>query len=347
MSRRRVLTRTALLVLVLAAVFFGVLPQIADLSDVWGEVTAMSVTQIVWLSTIAIGSLLAYGLVLMAAMPGLSFGRATLVSQSSTAVANTVPAGGAVAVGVSFRYYESWGFSRAAITRNVVVTGVWNVFCKLGLPVVALALVAMTGGVSSGLVAAAVVGVIVLALVVGIGFVVCASEQGAARVGTIGGRIIARVSRIVRHPVSGNGADVAVRFRRDTIGLLRDRSGWLTAATLLSQLSVFLVLLWSLRAVGVTAGEVGWIEILAVFAVTRLISAVPLTPGGIGLVELGLAGALIALGGLEAEVVAGVLVFRVLTFFLPIPLGLATYLVWKSGRTTRAGASPFPAPAPA
>lgn len=338
-SRRRLAVRSALLVLVLAGVFFGVMPQLADVSDVWREITSMSAPQLVWLGAIAIGSLLAYGLVLMAAMPGLSFAQATVVSQSSTAVANTVPAGGAVAVGVSFRYYESWGFSRAAITRNVVVTGVWNVFCKLGLPVVALALVAMTGSVSNGLVAAAVVGVIVLALALGIGYVVCSSERGAAQVGTIGGRVVSWVARVMRHPVSSDGADVAVRFRRDTIGLLRDRSGRLTAATLLSQLSVFLVLLGSLRAVGVTAGEVGWIEILAVFAVTRLVSAVPLTPGGVGLVELGLAGALIALGGPDPEVVAGVLVFRVFTFFLPIPLGLAAYVVWKRERTWRVAAA--------
>lgn len=338
-SRRRLVVRTALLLLVVAGVFFGVLPQLADISDVWGEVTAMSAPQVAGLGAIAIGSLLAYGWVLMAAMPGLSFAQATVVSQASTAVANTVPAGGAVAVGVSFRFYESWGFTRAAITRNVVVTGVWNVFCKLGLPVIALALVAVTGGVSNGLVAAAIVGVVVLALAVAVGFVICSSEQGAARVGAIGGRVVSRVGRIVHHPVSGSGADVAVRFRRDTIGLLRGRSGRLTAATLVSQLSVFLVLLWSLRAVGVTAGEVGWIEILAVFAVTRLVSAVPLTPGGIGLVELGLAGALIALGGPDPEVVAGVLVFRVLTFFLPIPLGLATYVVWKRDRIWRVAAA--------
>ena len=70
-------------------------------------------------------------------------------------------------------------------------------------------------------------------------------------------------------------------------------------------------------------------ELLAVFAVTRLASAVPLTPGGIGFVELGLAGALIALGCPNAEVVAGVLVFRALSFFLPVFFGLATYVVWK------------------
>jgi uncharacterized protein (TIRG00374 family) len=79
----------------------------------------------------------------------------------------------------------------------------------------------------------------------------------------------------------------------------------------------------------VTSADVGWIEVLAAYAVTRLVSTVPITPGGIGLVELGLAGTLIAMGGGNAQVVAGVLVFRVLSFFVSVPLGLGMFVVWK------------------
>jgi uncharacterized membrane protein YbhN (UPF0104 family) len=48
-------------------------------------------------------------------------------------------------------------------------------------------------------------------------------------------------------------------------------------------------------------------------AFIRLVSALPITPGGLGVVELGLTAALIAAGGDRAEVVAGVLVYRALT----------------------------------
>jgi uncharacterized protein (TIRG00374 family) len=211
----------------------------------------------------------------------------------------------------------------------VVVTGIWNIFGKLALPAVALALLAVVGGVSSGLFAAAVVGMVLLLVALSVGYIGFRSEAGAMTVGVIGGRAVARVSAWVRRPRTPDGGAIALRFRRDTIGLLR-RRGWpLTGAMLVSQLSVFVVLLVSLRAVGVTASEAGWVELLAVFAVTRLASAVPLTPGGIGFVELGLAGALIALGCPNAEVVAGVLVFRAMSFFLPVFFGLATYMVWK------------------
>jgi len=327
--------RGALVFGVLVAVFFGVFPQLANISDVWGHVTEMSWIQVVALSAVAVGSLLAYGLVLMAVMPGLTFAQATVVSQSSTAVANTMPAGGALALGVSYRFYGSWGYSRAVITRNVVVTGIWNVFAKLAMPVIALALIAITGEVSTALIAAAIAGLVVLAIAIAVGSLALASETGARRVGELAGPFAGWVNRRLRRPAPTDTGATAVLFRRDTIGLLRDRGGRLTAAMVLSHVSVFLVLLWSLRAVGVSAGEVGWIEVLAAYAMARLFSAVPVTPGGVGLVELGLAGALIAVGGPHAGVVAGVLVFRALSFFLPLPFGLATYLVWRNEASWR------------
>ncbi len=323
------MVRSVLGVVLIGALFVGVLPQLADLSSVWARIDTMSVVEQLWLGAVAVGSLLAYGLVLMAVMPGLTFAQATVVSQSSTAVANTMPAGGALAVGVSYRFYGSWGFSRAAITRNVVVTGVWNIFSKLALPVVAMVLLVSTGGGGSGVVAAAVVGLVVLALAVALCALTLSSEHAAYRVGVVVGALVVRVGGWFHRSYPPNGGDVAVQFRRDTIGLLRERGLRLTGATVLSQLSIFVVLLFSLRAVGVTAGEVGWIEVLAAYAVTRLVSTVPITPGGIGLVELGLVGTLIAMGGANAQVVAGVLVFRVLSFFLSVPLGLGTFVVWK------------------
>jgi uncharacterized membrane protein YbhN (UPF0104 family) len=45
---------------------------------------------------------------------------------------------------------------------------------------------------------------------------------------------------------------------------------------------LFLVLLLALRHVGVSQRQVGWIEALAGFALVRLLSAFPITPGGLG-----------------------------------------------------------------
>jgi putative heme transporter len=51
---------------------------------------------------------------------------------------------------------------------------------------------------------------------------------------------------------------------------------------------------------------------------------------------------LVGAGGPRVEVVAGVLVHRVLTYVLPVPLGLATWLFWRRNRSWRRapGAAP-------
>src|SRR3712207_3496125 len=103
----------------------------------------------------------------MAAMPGLSLGRAVLSDQASTAVSNTVPVGFAFGVGTNVAMYHSFGFSAAEITRAVTITGVWNTLVKLATPAVALAGVALVGDVDRRLGVAALLGSTVLLLSVG------------------------------------------------------------------------------------------------------------------------------------------------------------------------------------
>jgi putative heme transporter len=74
---------------------------------------------------------------------------------------------------------------------------------------------------------------------------------------------------------------------------------------------------------------------VAVFAFARLVTAIPLTPGGVGIVELALVAGLTRLGGDGANVVAGVALFRLLTYSLPIVVGAGTYVFWRRNRSWR------------
>jgi putative heme transporter len=324
--------KAALSVALVLAIFAGVLPRIASFSEVTDAISAMTVIEIVVLALVAIWSLTTYAPVLMASLPGLTFGQSMVVTQSSTAIANTVPAGGAVGVGVTFAMYTSWGFHRAASTLSVAVSGLWNIFGKLALPVAALGLVALLGTAGGGLVAAAVVGVGALAG----GVALFAAGLRSARLARgIGDGLGAAASRVRgwmgRSPVGDWGA-TGVRFRGETIGLVRARWLRLSITTVVSQLSLYVVLLLSLRNLGVSDDQVGWAEVLAAFAFVRLLSALPITPGGLGVVELGLTAALVAAGGPRPQVVAAVLVYRALTYLAPVPLGLATYVGWRVRR---------------
>ena len=138
--------------------------------------------------------------------------------------------------------------------------------------------------------------------------------------------------------------DAAARFRKQTIGLVAKRWPALTVSALLSHIALYLVLLLALRHVGVSEKEINWAQVLGVFAFVRLISLFPITPGGIGLVELGYIGGLYVAGrshadvpvdAFKAQVTAAVLVFRTLTFILQIPLGAITYVIWQRKKSWR------------
>ena len=142
-----------------------------------------------------------------------------------------------------------------------------------------------------------------------------------------------------------HGWDLAVvKFRNRVIGLVRYRWIRLTAATILSHAALYLVLLTSLRVMGVSEDEVGWARVLAVFAFARLLTAIPLTPGGVGVVELALITGLTSAGGDAPQVVAAVLLFRLLTYILPILLGAFTYILWRRKRSWWTDSAP-PLPA--
>ena len=323
-------------VAIVVAVFWYFLPQFTSISAVWASIRSMTSLELGLLALAALWNLATYWFVMVSTMPGLTHRQAAVVTESSTAVSNTVPGGGAIGIAMSYGMYSSWGFSRSRSSVSLLVAGVWNNFAKLAMPVLALALLAFTGGGGGGgRVVAGALGVAGLVGAVTVFALVLRSKESARRIGLGAGRVASAILRLFRRPPVHGWELATVKFRDRTILLLRARWIRITATTLVSHLSLFLVLLLALRFVGVSEGEVSWAEALAVFAFARLLSAIPLTPGGLGVVELALITGLAAAGGVRAEVAAGVLIFRALTYVLPIPVGLLTYIFWRRNRSWR------------
>ena len=110
----------------------------------------------------------------------------------------------------------------------------------------------------------------------------------------------------------------------------------LTLATIAGQLTVFLLMLATLRVFGVDTAQVGVTEAFAAWSVGRLIGSLPfMPPGGIGVVEIGLTGLLIGFGGNAAEVTAAVLIYRALTIVPTLVLGSIASLTWRRHRPGR------------
>ena len=322
-------------VALVVAVFVWFLPQFTSLADVWSSVQAMTGIEIVLLLVAAVWNLATYQFVMVATMPGLTLRQATVSTQSTTAVSNTILGGAAISLGLTYAMNSSWGFSRSRTSVMLLVSGLWNNFAKLGLPVFALALLAFSAPPSAGRLIAGLLGVGVLVAVVVLLGLLLRSSAAAAGIGNGAARIASALRRpFGRGPVTGWDRAMT-KFRDRTVLLLRARWHWITLATLVSHLSLFLVLFLALRFVGVTPEQVSLAEALAVFAFARLLTAIPFTPGGLGVIELALITGLSAAGGPRALVAAAVLTFRALTYVLPIPLGAATYIFWQRNRSWR------------
>jgi uncharacterized membrane protein YbhN (UPF0104 family) len=303
-NRKRIILAAASIALV-AATFFFLLPKIADYEDVWDVVRDVSWQWIVVLLVATAINLATFAPPWMAALPGLGFVQALELTQASTAVSIAVPGGPAAGMATSFTMLQRSGFRRSAITRGLSLTALWNQFLNFLYPVVAVFALTISGeGEKTALLAtAAFIGVAAL----GVG---------------ITGFVLALTSGRLAHDVGNLAARLTT---------------WaLTLASLVGSLSVFAVFLVSLRALDVPASEVALSEAFAAWALARLVGSIPITPGGIGVVELTLTSTLVAFGGNNAGVVAAVLVYRFLSLTPTLVFGLIVAATWR--RHARAAA---------
>jgi uncharacterized membrane protein YbhN (UPF0104 family) len=254
-------------------------------------VVALSGLLVVWLA-----GLVAHTVTLTAALPGLTHRRALLLSLTGSAVANVLPLGGVAGVALNYRMTRGWGFTPAAFASYTVVTNLWDVLAKLLLPALVVPLLVLGLPVGPGPRHLMLGAVVALPLVGGLASVVIARPRLLGRLGHGAERVRAHVADVVS---SG--------WRRLSLGM-----------------AAYALLLFVLLAMclTVTGAGVPPAFILIGFCVERLTTLVGLTPGGLGLVEVGLAGALLLAPGADAAgVAAGTLFYRALTFGLEIPVG--------------------------
>jgi uncharacterized protein (TIRG00374 family) len=331
---------------VIIAVFGFALPKFASYADAWAAIQKMQGWQIALLVAIALSRLALQPFQLQAALPGLRFVPAFTANAWSTAMSNTVPAGGAVAVGITYQMLMSWGSTVAEITRMLIVTGIWNNLVKLALPVTAIIALAFQDKVTAKYLDLAGLGLIALVVVIGLLVLVLRSKRAANAIGEFAGKVASWFLHFARRdPVSGWG-DKVVEFNEDTGVVIRDRWVWLSLTTFLMQFAMFSLLLMSARFVGITTGQVGAAELFATYVFSQLIVMIPITPGGLGVVQLGVTGALVAAGADNDTAAAATLVYTALTWLPPIPTGVICFVGWKRWRSKQQHADAMSEPTP-
>jgi len=342
-ARTRNMILGALSLGVIVVTFAFVLPRIANYRDVWEVVRDLDPVWLVALSVAVLVNIVTFAPPWMITLPGLRAVQALLFTQASTAFTYIAPGGGLVGMAGSFGLLRAWGFESGPVARAVALTGIWNQLSNLLLPVIAVLLLSIEEQQDAVLTTAAVVGGIAFAVAVGVLVLVFWSDQLAHDIGRLAARVTDRVLALVRRgPVRGWPEGLA-EFRSQTVRLVQRRWWLLTIATIVGNLAVFAIFLISLRAVGVGSSQITWIEAFAGWSLARILQLIPLTPGGLGPVELGLTGILVGLGGPNAAVVAAVLLYRAFTILPTLVFGAATIVGWRWLGPRREEGDPAPA----
>jgi putative heme transporter len=225
-------------VVVILFIFLGVIPQFASYHGAWTALAKMSPAWWVAIAVTAVINLLVVVWPWQAALPQLRFRRGFMQAQTSTAVATTVPAGGALALGLTYRMYDSFGFTNVAVSTAVATTGVWNLGFKFGLPIVAVVPMAVTGHSTGRAVGAALGGLAVIAVCGTLLWLVFRDEASARWVGRLGDRILNWVLHFARKSESHRIEHAAMHFREQTSGIVHQRGWLLTAAVLASRSAI-------------------------------------------------------------------------------------------------------------
>jgi uncharacterized protein (TIRG00374 family) len=323
-AHRRLILRTAF---TLVTAFLGVhllLPQLAGLDDV-----ARQLARATWwlpLAALALeaASFATYGELTTGAMrsQGQRVRRSLMqrASVSSTALGKALPGGAAAALAIMLRALRDQGLEATRSASALATAGViWLTSMVLLLPVgAALALAGgelgsmALGGIGAG-----------VAVLLGLALLLFAVRRPDAT-GRKTGRFVAWLARgPIRRWIDPGEVERAVTDGlRSAAGVARNRRALaaslaLATANLLLDFAVLLVL-----AITIGHGTPLW-PLLLVYAIGMLVATVPITPGGVGIVEATMIGALVAVGAPAAAATSAVLGWRLVSHWLPIAVGLA------------------------
>jgi putative heme transporter len=346
-ARRSVLLRLLVVGGYLFVVFGILLPRVVDYGDMVQAFRDVPTQWLVVIFVVGVFGWVAEGLALQAPMPGLSLRRSVMAYLSLAAIGSTMT--GAVKLAVGYRIFREWGRSPESTVLGLTLNGIASQASKLLLPALAFLLLASTGAVPpTGFLYAFLLAIpIVLGIMVGVW--VMRSEAFARRVGAFATRATGSVMRRIHRPDPGDLTGRLLTFREAARDLLLARIWSITFSQLLARTVGYVLLLLSLRAVGVGDEVLPAAVILGYYAAVMVITLIPIAPGGAGLPEvlyIGFFTGYVTDPAYDDAIAAGVLLFRAMSWFLPIPVGYLALLLQRRGvqkdkaRQAAAGTAP-------
>jgi uncharacterized membrane protein YbhN (UPF0104 family) len=313
--------------------FLAIIPKVADYDEVWASLAELQPSAVLLLLALAVLIRVLLAQAYTVITPGLPLLRSLIAREASSAVSNVIP--GPSGTASQFVILRSWGVSIERFTRATIGVSVSTdvlIFAGPGLAFVVWALAGMPAAEDGGHawafgICALILSVVAVAVVAAVG----SSERLAAGLGRLGQRCANPFRRMAgKEPVT-TWPDRCVALRADTVDVLRDHGAGLLGCIVGGYVINGVLLVLCLWACGITGSQMPFTLGFLLYTVGRIATIVNITPGGVGVVEIAYTAVYVSVLGESAHdaVVAGVLVYRALTYLLPIITGAVSYLAWR------------------
>jgi len=336
-SRRSALLRTGFILAVLFVVFAVIIPRYVDYEEVLEAFQELSLAQFALISVLGLVAWFVAGQLFTALVAGLSMVRGMTAFVILSGIGASVPFG-PWNMGVVWVVIRGWGIASQPATAGVALYGVMNQLGRLAMPLVGLLVLIATGelardtsGTALFLAVLSTVIFVIASLVI---VAIVRSDRLADSLGRAGGRTMNwTLTRFGRHERPDVSA--AIHRFRDQFGEVIHRRGLVSLGVAIgSQVIWSFILVVALRLCGVPETALPPADVIAVFALVTAITIIPLSPGGAGVPELLYIAGLTTIAGAhwESAITAGVFLFRLYQWFLPIPIAWILLKLVRRGR---------------
>jgi uncharacterized protein (TIRG00374 family) len=249
---------------------------------------------------------------------------------AGTAFSKVVPGGSAAAAALQARMLAQAGLASSTIGAGLTAGALLLVAALAGLPLLALPAVLLGRRIPDGLLEAGAIGLGVFVALFAVGASLLLSDQ----VLRAAGHLAQAASRRLRRQDTAR-PELPERLFRERNQLRASLGGaWPQAVATASGRWIFDFLCLYAALLAVDARPPPFVALLAYSAV-QLLSQIPLTPGGLGVVEAGLTGTLALASVPAAPAALATLAYRLASYWIPLPVGFAAWIWHRRRYATR------------
>ena len=331
---RRALVRTIVQLAICGVSLYLVAPSVLELLASWRDLDEVAPAWLLAMTLLQAAALVCLWALQRVALHTRDWYAVATSQLAGGAISKVAPGGGAVGAALQYRMLTQAGLARGSAVAGLTASNLLTLAIVLALPVLALPAL-VRGGVDRTLVEATVVGLALFGVLFAGGAAMLVADRPLAWVG----RTIQGVRNRLRRgsePLTGLPARL-LRERDRIVATVGPRWKAALAAGIGRWLFDYGSLYVALTAVGTAPRPA---LILLAFCAAQLLAQIPVTPGGLGFVEAGLTATLALCGVPAGEAVLATFAYRLFTYWLPLPLGLAGAVLH---RRRYAGVSPAPA----